>query len=91
MAVEWGGPGKVVASYAMRGNAISAHFASDKKGLRHIKSAIEDFCAWIFDTYKWCTMILAMIERPSVTRIVRKCGFKHVIDNQGYKIYARCR
>lgn len=89
--VRWLGPGKVVASYVRRGDALSAHFSCDKKGLRHIKQAINDFCEWAFYAFDWCTMIIAMIRRPSVARIVEKCEFKKVADFKRGPVYARCR
>ncbi len=80
LAFSWNGPGRIIASFSQRGNSIAAHFASNKEGLRHIKSAINDFCLWAFNKYEWCTMILAQIKRPSVARLVAKCGFKKVGD-----------
>lgn len=80
VAFSWNGPGRIIASFSQRGNSIAAHFASNKDGLRHIKTAINDFCLWAFNRFKWCTMVLAQIEKPSVERIVLKCGFKKVAD-----------
>lgn len=91
IAVEWTGEGRIIASYAERGNAISAHFASDKQGLRHIKSAINDFCQWIFNKYEWCTMVLAMIKKPSVERVVLKCGFSYLASQNDINVYMRVR
>lgn len=93
IAVEWKGPGEIIFSFAQRGQAMSAHFSANKKGLRHIKEAINDFCKWIFDICEWCKMILAVIKikKNSVVRLVKKCGFSHVIDAKGHTIYARAR
>lgn len=88
--VEWNN-GRVVASYVRKGLGISAHFASDKQGLRHIKSAINDFCEWIFNRYEWCTMILAIMNIESVIRIVKKCGFVPIGSNEDMAVYARLR
>lgn len=87
----WGGPGRVICSFSQRGNAISVHFSSNKEGLRHIKPAINDFCMWTFKRFDWCTMILAQIKKPSVARIVKKCGFFHVADINDIKVYSRVR
>lgn len=89
LVVQWSGPGCVVFSYAQRGKGINAHFSSDKEGLRHLKAAIEDFCGWIFNTYTWCEFIFAMIKKNSVVRLVKKCGFTHLIDHGGYTVYMR--
>lgn len=87
----WNGPGRIIASFSQRGESIAAHFASNREGLRHIKAAINDFCLWAFDRYKWCTMVLAQIKKPSVARLVKKCGFFHVTDTKDLTIYARAR
>lgn len=93
LAVEWNGPGRIIASYAQRGGAISAHFASNKEGLRHIKTAIDDFCKWVLIKYEWCSMIIAIIAKRnrSVMRIVSKCGFFPVCYNNEINVYARHR
>lgn len=91
IAFSWNGPGRVVVSFSQRGNSIAAHFASSKDGLRHIKTAINDFCLWAFNRFKWCTMVLAQIKKPSVARLVKKCGFFHVADIDGLTVYARSR
>jgi hypothetical protein len=91
VAYVWSGPGRIIASFSQRGNSIAAHFASNKKGLRHIKTAINDFCQWAFDQYKWCTMVLAQIKKASVARLVEKCGFFHVANIKDLTIYARAR
>lgn len=91
IAIERIGEGRIIASYAQRGNAISVHFASDKKGLRHIKPAINEFCQWAFEKYEWCTMILAMIKIPSVERLVLKCGFSYLTSQNDINIYMRVR
>jgi hypothetical protein len=93
IAVEWDGPGRILFSFAQRGEAISIHFSSDKKGLRHIKEAINDFCDWIFYVCEWCEMILAFIknETKSVVRLVKKLGFFHVITIEEGIICGRVR
>jgi len=89
LAYVWSGPGRVIASFAQRGYAISAHFSSDKQGLRHLKSAINDFCVWIFNKYDWCRMVFAKITKPSVERLVRKCRFVHFADLGDFRVYMR--
>ena len=39
---------KVYFSAAQQGNAMSCHFKSDKKGMKRIHEAIDDFCAFVF-------------------------------------------
>lgn len=87
--IKWTGPGTILFSLSRRGNAISAHFASDKQGLRHLKQAIEDcfhHVVWAFD---WCTMVLAQVKSPSVGRLVEKCDFVPIATAGEYTIYMR--
>lgn len=89
LLVEWFDNGRVVFSFARQGDAISAHFAADKKGLRHVKQAINDFCAWVRENAPWCRMVLAAAKKPSVKRICEKCGFEYAFNAKGHDIYAR--
>lgn len=89
LVFRWTGPGTVLFSVARRGDAASCHFASDKAGLRHLKQAIEAWCrfaAWLFD---WCRMILAQVKRPSVGRLIEKCGFRLIGTIDDMQIYMR--
>jgi hypothetical protein len=70
---------------------MDAHFAADKDNLRYIKTAINEFCDWVFNNYKWCTLIFAVISKPSVERIVRKCGFKYLTHDQDKIIYIKVK
>ena len=91
MCVEWNECGRVVFSFAKRGLAISGHFSADRKGSRNIKAAINDFCEWAFYAFEWCTMMMAMIQKPSVERLVLKCGFTHLASSEESEIYVRLR
>ena len=87
--VEWCG-GNIVFSYSKRGQAMCCHFAADKNSLRLIKPAIEDFCLWATQHYKWCKILVAFVSKPSVGRLITKCNFHQVGFVQGYTIYERC-
>lgn len=79
---------RVVFSATLMGKGLSCHFAADKESLRMIKPAINEFCEWaptVFD----CRMIIAFINKPSVVRLVTKCGFNHVLTYSEGAIYAR--
>lgn len=80
---------KVLFSVTKKGSAASCHFASDKKGLRLIRRAIDEFCAFVFSNLNWCKMIIAAINKPSVCRIVEKVGFFHIGNAENCKIYIR--
>ena len=89
--VEWVGEGRVLFSMTQLGDALSCHFAADKAGLRWIKQAIEEFCSCAFSWFGWCKMIIAAINKPSVERIVRKCGFSRFGTSGNTLMYMRQR
>lgn len=78
-------------SVARRGNAASCHFSSDKRGLRRIKQAINEFVEFVFYLFDWCNMVIAFITRPGVMRIVEKCGFFHAAHSDESEIFVRPR
>lgn len=83
---------RIVFSATQQGKALSCHFAAEKAALRHIKPSIELYVRWLFETCKWCRMIIAVIDKPSVVRVVRKLNFKRLgITNSNQQIYIRCR
>lgn len=87
----WHGPGKVLFSVTQQGKAASCHFASDKKGLRHLKQAIDEFVQFVFCSLKSVTMVLAQVSKPSVGKLIEKLDFKPVTDTQGFTVYMRLR
>ena len=82
--------GRIYASLTREGDAIFCHFSA-LDSVKHMKEAVNDFCALAFELLPWCTMIMGCIKLESVVRLVKKCGFVHVIDTCGLKIYARYR
>ena len=80
---------KVLFSASRRGNAASCHFASDKRGLRHIKEAIDGFVRFAFWLFDWCEMVLAQVSIQSVGRLIQKIGFEPVADCEEGTIYMR--
>lgn len=88
-AIGWNKKGKVVFTFARRGEALDCHFAADKKALRHIREAISDFIAWVRKNITWCKMIIAAINRRSVVKTVTKLNFNYVTELDGHSIYAR--
>jgi len=87
--IKWSVPGTILFSFSRRGDAISAHFASDKQGLRHLKQAIDDFVHHVFWAFDWCTMVLAQVKRRSVARLIEKCNFVPVAIAGEYTVYMR--
>ena len=88
---RWNGEGKILGAVSRRGNAASCHFSADRKGLRHLKQAINefvDFCYYMFD---WCTMMMGFISIDSVERVVKKCGFIELEKLQDCTVYVRLK
>jgi len=68
---------------------MTAHFASDRIGLRKIKQAVNEFCEMIFLAYTDINCIYAAIckKRPGIIRMVKKVGFKYIAEDQKHFIY----
>lgn len=76
LVFRWNNPDcKVLFSVTRLGDVASCHFASDKAGLRSLAKAIDEFVLYVFCLLDWCTMVIAQTTRPSVGRLIRKCGF----------------
>lgn len=88
---EWKGDGRVVFSFCCHGNAISAHFAAEKAALRKLSVAIESFCDWIFNHFRWCELIMANVERRSVKKLIERCGFEFLKEGSESSVYMRNR
>lgn len=90
MVYEWlNSDCKILFSITRQGNAIACHFASDKKGLRHLMQAFAEFEEFLYNTFDWCEMFLAIIERPSVCRLVEKYGFSKLANATDVQIYMK--
>jgi len=81
----------IIFSVSRVGDAASIHFFSDKNGLRSLKRAINDFCHFVFYLFDWCTMIIAMIEMPSVCRLAEKLNFSIVKKDSFGSVYMRSK
>jgi len=79
----------IIFSVTRQGNSAVCHFTSDKVGLRKLEQAVNDWCEFCFWLFDWCTMIIGIIEKPSVKRLAEKCGFDYVISFGNKTIYAR--
>lgn len=83
--------GRVFFSCCQKGDTLSAHFSADRAWIRLLKQAIGEFCDWAFASLPWCKMIFACIERPSVERLVVKCGFSFLESIDDLQVYVRFR
>ena len=85
---KWNRPDcKILFSASRKGNAMSCHLASDKRGLRKLRIAFSEFIDFIFSNFKWCTMILAKIIPNSLKRFSEKVGFTYLISTPEYDVY----
>lgn len=81
----------VLFSMTRQGRSANCHFASDKRGLRHVKEAIDQFVQSVFRTCDWCEMVVANVNRPSVGRMIEKVGFVPFSDSKTGTFYMRLR
>lgn len=82
---------KVLFSATRQGEAMSIHLASDKKGLRRLKQALNEFCEYVFKVFSWCKMIIGKVNRRSIANLVVKCGFSEVYRNKDKSAWVRSR
>lgn len=92
LVFRWNHPGcKVLFSVCRRGSAASCHFASDKAGLRLLRTAINDFVNYVFWLFDWCTIVTAQVEKSSVAKLIEKCGFEYWFNADDIMVYKRLR
>jgi len=84
---------KILFSICRQGNGMCGHFASDKRGLRKLKTAMKEMISFVFKEYEWCEMIFAKVkpELKSIKRLDEKVGFKliHQDDDCDYYYFPR--
>ncbi len=84
--------GHTTFSYTKQGKGMNCHFACDHEALRRSKQVINGFCEWLFSQYAWCECIFAIVNKQSVDRLVKKCGFELIAtDIKQQRIYTRLR
>ena len=78
---EWSKNGyRVYFSATRHGDAMSIHLAANRESRRCLRIAVNDFCDYIFDQFKWCEVILGAIVPASVVNLAKKCGFTYLAD-----------
>jgi hypothetical protein len=82
---------KVLFSVCRLGDAANIHLASDKKGLRKLRQASNDFCEFVFWLFDWAKMILCKITVKSVEKIAKDCGFVQIAKRNNVTVFMRCR
>ncbi len=82
---------KILFSVSRKGNALTCHFASDKKGLRLLKRCFEEFYSFLILNFPWCEMFFALTKKKSVARLIIKCGFHSIAYNDKHNVLVRYR
>lgn len=83
--------GDIYASMTREDDVVFCHFSAWGASVRRLDAAIMEFCDLVFEMMPWCKAVMACIKRDSVARLVKRCGFRHVIDYNYLKVYARYR
>jgi len=79
----------MLASITQQGNAAVCHFYSDKRGLKYLKQAVSEWCEYVFKTCDWCKMMLGVVEKPSVEKLMKSCGFRKVAYTKNKALYMK--
>jgi hypothetical protein len=88
LVYRWDDPDcKILFSVTRQGDAACCNFASDKRGLRRLRVAIDDFLDFVFTNFTWCIMILADVKLRSVKRLVKKLGFEICAKSKEFDYY----
>ncbi len=82
---------KILFSLTQQGKAANIHFASDKAGLRHIRTALDRFVRFVFSAFEWCTMVTGNVGRASIGRMIEKIGFIPYASCDKGTLYMRLR
>lgn len=89
---RWLGKGcNIMFSVARQGNAASCHFSSDRKGLRKLKQAINEWCEFVFWMFDWCEMIIGKVEKENISKLLKECDFKLCGKADNVLAYVRLR
>lgn len=86
--------GRIELSYASKGpHAMTIHFASNKAGLRHVRSAIDEFCNMLYLSYNDLKYIYGAVakSKKGIMRMITKIDFKYLIDDSMHCIYVRAK
>ena len=51
------------------------HIGAVGRNKRFLRVAINQFCEFIFNEYRWCDRITACVTMQSVKNLILKCGF----------------
>lgn len=80
---------EVYFSASARGDTLEAHIAATKEGKKIIRSAVNEFCEYIFKEYPQYKKIAANVKLKSVRNLCLKCGFEKLADIQDCEVFVR--
>lgn len=63
-------------SVSARGDTLEAHIAATKEGKKALRTAVNEFCEYMFKTYPRYKKISANVKMKSVKNLCLKCGFE---------------
>ena len=79
----------VLFSITKQGSGAVCHLYSDKNGLRYLKQALSEWCEYVFKYCNWCKMVIGIIEKPSIERLAKSCGFEKIAVINNKFIYTK--
>ena len=79
----------ILFSITQHGGGALCNLYSDKRGLRFLKQASLEWCEYVFKNCNWCKMIICIIEKPSIERLVKFCGFEKIATINSKFIYIK--
>jgi hypothetical protein len=81
LAFKWEKPNThILFSVCQQGKGVRVHFTAERKSLRYLKQAVNEFCHFCFHLFSLCEIIFAIIytKRKSIIKLAEKCGFKQL-------------
>lgn len=89
LAFKWDKPGThVLFSACQQGKGIRSHFTADKKSLRYMKKALNEWNDFCFELFKDSDVLYAIIpkERKGIIRLAKACGYKILTEFKGIQV-----
>lgn len=79
----------ILFSITQQGNGAVCHLYSDKRGLKYLKQALLEWYKYIFKNCDWCKMMIGIVEKSSIEKLVKYCGFKKIATINNKFIYIK--
>lgn len=81
--------GLVFFSATMKGTAMDCHIGAVGRNKRFLRVAINQFCEFIFNEYRWCDRITACVTMQSVKNLILKCGFVRFFNINDKEVFVK--